>query len=137
MKILGLDLGSKTLGIALSDALGFTAQGIETFVFKDNQYDQAVNRVFEIVQKEKIKTIVLGYPKNMNGTLGERAMISEQFAEKLKAVMDVEVVLWDERMSTVMAEKVLINANVSRSKRKKIIDKMAAIVILQSYLDSK
>jgi putative holliday junction resolvase len=137
MKILGLDLGSKTLGIALSDALGFTAQGIETFFFKDNQYDQAVNRVFEIVQKEKIKTIVLGYPKNMNGTLGERAMISEQFAEKLKALMDVEVVLWDERMSTVMAEKVLINANVSRSKRKKVIDKMAAIVILQSYLDSK
>jgi putative holliday junction resolvase len=137
MKILGLDLGSKTLGIALSDALGFTAQGIETFVFKDNQYDEAVKRVLEIVQKEKIKTIVLGYPKNMNGTIGERAMISEQFKEKLKAAMDVEVVLWDERMSTVMAEKVLINANVSRSKRKKIIDKMAAVVILQGYLDSK
>lgn len=137
MKILGLDLGSKTLGIAMSDALGFTAQGIETFVFPENHYIKALKYVEEIVKKEQIKTVVLGYPKNMNGSIGERASLSESFALKLKALIEVEVVLWDERMSTIMAQKILIDANVSRAKRKKVIDKMAAVVILQNYLDSK
>jgi putative Holliday junction resolvase len=137
MKILGLDLGSKTVGVALSDALGITAQGVETFVFPENHMNKALQHVIEIVNREKIKTIVLGYPKHMNGSIGERAIKTERFAEKLKEAVAVEVVLWDERMSTIMAQKILIDANVSRSKRKKVIDKMAAVVILQSYLDSK
>lgn len=137
MKTLGLDLGSKTLGIAISDALGFTAQGVENYVFPEHQYDYAIERVKELCKKEIIKTIVLGYPKHMNGTIGDRGKISEEFAERLKKDLNVEVILWDERMSTVMAQKILISANVRRDKRKKIIDKMAAIVILQGYLDSK
>lgn len=137
MKVLGLDLGSKTLGIAISDALGLTAQGVETFKFPENDYDQALEYVRKIVEKEQIKTIVLGYPKNMDGTIGERGTISQTFAERLKSMLNVNVVLWDERMTTMIAEKLLISANVSRSKRKQVIDKMAATVILQSYLDSK
>lgn len=136
MKILGLDLGSKTLGIAISDALGFTAQGIETFKFPENHYTLALNRIKELIDKDNIKKIVLGYPKNMNGTVGERGKICENFADKIKTQFNVEVVLWDERLTTVEAERVLINANMSRDKRKKIIDKMAAVVLLQSYLNS-
>ncbi|QVK19409.1 Holliday junction resolvase RuvX [Mycoplasmatota bacterium] len=136
MKILGLDLGSKTLGIALSDALGLTAQGIETFVFTDNNYQLALDRVVEFVKKEKVERIVLGYPKNMNGTIGPRGKISEEFAQKIRDALQIKVILWDERMTTMEAEKILINANMSRQKRKKIIDKMAAVVILQSYLNS-
>lgn len=136
MKILGLDLGSKTVGIALSDALGITAQGIETYIFPDDDYEQALNKIKEIVQKEGVKKIVLGYPKNMNGTIGPRGKISEEFANNLRNRLNVEVILWDERMTTVQAQKILIDANISRQKRKKIIDKMAAVVILQSYLNS-
>lgn len=136
MKLLGLDLGSKTLGVAMSDPLGFTAQGVETFVFPENQYQLAINRVVDVVKKEKILKIILGYPKNMNGTIGQRGKVSERFAKKLHEAIDIEVVLWDERMTTMEAEKILINANISRQKRKKIIDKMAAVVILQSYLNS-
>lgn len=136
MKILGLDLGSKTLGIALSDALGLTAQGIETFVFTDNNYQLALERVQEIVRKEKVERIVLGYPKHMNGTIGVRGQISEEFARKIRELLQIEVILWDERMTTMEAEKILISANISRQKRKKVIDKMAAVVILQSYLNS-
>ncbi len=137
MKILGLDLGTKTLGIAISDSLEITAQGVETFVFKENHLELAISKVKEIVSKEKVKKIVLGYPKHMNGSIGERAKISEQFANQLKDDLKIDVILWDERMTTKQAEKILINANISRQKRKKIIDKMAAVVILQSYLNSK
>jgi len=136
MRILGLDLGSKTLGIALSDALGLTAQGIETFIFTENNYQLAIERVAEIVKKEKVTKIVLGYPKHMNGSIGLRGQISEEFAKNLKDSLQIEVVLWDERMTTLEAERILISANISRQKRKKIIDKMAAVVILQSYLNS-
>ncbi len=136
MKILGLDLGSKTLGIALSDALGLTAQGIETFVFAENNYTLPLKKIKEIVKDQPIDKIVLGYPKNMNGTIGERGKISEEFAKKLTDILHLPVILWDERMTTMEAEKILISANISRQKRKKIIDKMAAVVILQSYLNS-
>lgn len=136
MKILGLDLGTKTLGIAISDALGLTAQGIETFTFPENQFKHALNRVKDLVEQHKVERIVLGYPKNMNGTVGERGKASETFAQMLENTLKIKVVLWDERLSTLEAEKVLINADLSRQKRKKIIDKMAAVVILQSYLNS-
>ena len=122
-KILGLDLGSRTCGIAMSDALGMIAHGVETYRFEENNYKSAA--------------IVLGLPKHMNGDLGERAQISMAFKERLEKMMDVEVVLIDERLTTVMAQNQLIFADVSRKKRKKVIDKMAAVQILQGYLDGQ
>lgn len=137
MRVLGLDLGTKTVGIALSDVLGITAQGIETFKFEEEQYEDALDYVCELVNKYDVTQIVLGYPKNMDGTIGERGHVSEWFKEELEKRLDIEVVLWDERMTTMIAEKILIHADVSRKKRRKVIDKMAAVVILQSYLDSQ
>lgn len=135
-KVLGLDLGSKTCGIAMSDALGMIAHGVETFRFEENQYKIAAKHVFEIVKENGIRTIVLGFPKHMNGDIGERAQISIEFKEMLEKMMDINVVLVDERLSTVVAENQLIFANVKRKIRKKVIDKMAAVTILQGYLDS-
>ena len=136
-KILGLDLGSRTCGIAMSDALGMIAHGVETFHFQENQYKKAANRVRELVEENNIHTIVLGLPKHMNGDIGERGEISIQFKERLEKMMDVEVILVDERLTTVMAQNALIFADVSRKKRKQVIDKMAAVQILQGYLDSQ
>lgn len=135
-KILGLDLGSRTCGIAMSDALGMIAHGVETFRFQEDQYSVAAKHVKEIVEQNGIHTIVLGLPKHMNGDIGERAQISIRFKDMLEKMMDVNVVLVDERLTTVVAENQLIFANVSRKKRKKVIDKMAAVTILQGYLDS-
>lgn len=136
-KIMGLDLGSKTVGIALSDLLGMIAHGLETFRFNENDYDQALKHVLEIARKENIHTIVLGLPKHMNGDLGERAQISIKFKERLEqADAALDVVLVDERLTTKVAEQSLIFADVSRKKRKQVIDKMAAVAILQSYLDA-
>lgn len=135
-KILGLDLGSCTLGIAMSDALGMIAHGVETFRFTSQDYDSAMKRVKELVTENQIKTIVLGLPKHMNGDIGIRAEISYQFKELLESnIKDIEVVLVDERLTTKIAESQLIFADVSRKKRKKVIDKMAAVAILQGYLD--
>lgn len=137
-KVLGLDLGTRTLGIAMSDALGMIAHGVETFRFKENDFQAAYLRVKELVQENKIKTIVLGLPKHMNGDIGVQAKVSYQFKEMLEANLDgIRVVMVDERLTTKFAENQLIFADVSRKKRKKVIDKMAAITILQGYLDSK
>ena len=136
-KIIGLDLGSKTCGIAISDALGMIAHGIETYRFDNEDYDSVIVRVEELVKENSVKKIVLGLPKHMNGDIGIRAEISIMFKEKLEAsINNIEVILVDERLSTKVAENGLIFANVSRKKRKKVIDKMAAITILQGYLDS-
>lgn len=136
MRIMGLDLGTRTIGIAVSDETGFIARGVETIHRKGLTKDLA--RIAEIVEQEQVGRFVLGYPKNMNGTIGERAKASEEFAELLKQHFpSIPVVLWDERLSTVAAEKVLIEADLQRKKRKKIIDMMAAVVILQNYLDSQ
>ena len=137
MKVLGLDLGSRTLGIAISDALGIIATGVETYRFADDQYDLALNRVVEIVKEKKVNKVVLGYPKHMNGDIGEKAKLCEEFKVKVENATGLEVVLVDERWTTKLAESRLLEANVSRKKRKKVIDKMAAVVILQNYLDSK
>lgn len=135
MRIMALDLGSKTIGVAVSDATGLIARGVETIRRQGNQKDFA--RLGELIALEEVDTIVLGYPKNMNGTLGPRAVLSEAYGEKLKeSFPQVKLVLWDERLSTVAAEKVLISAELQRKKRRKIIDMMAAVVILQNYLDS-
>lgn len=137
-KILGLDLGSRTCGIAMSDILGMLAHGVETFRFKDNDYLTCAKHVKEIVEQNNIKTIVLGLPKHMNGDIGERGEISIAFKKRLEEMIDgIEVILIDERLTTKVAESQLIFADVSRKKRKKVIDKMAAVEILQGYLDRR
>ncbi|KLV21990.1 Holliday junction resolvase RuvX [Bacillus altitudinis] len=136
MRILGLDLGTKTLGVAISDEMGWTAQGIETIKIDEASGDFGLSRLSEIVTQYGTDKIVLGFPKNMNGTVGPRGEASQSFAKVLENTYNVPVVLWDERLSTMAAEKMLISADVSRQKRKKVIDKMAAVMILQGYLDS-
>ena len=126
MRIMSLDVGSRTIGIACSDALLMTAQGIETI--RRTSLEKDFNRLQELIAEYEVHELVVGMPKNMNGTKGERA-------EKTKEVIDLPVSYWDERLSTVMAERQLIAADVSRKKRKSVIDKMAAVVILQGYLD--
>lgn len=134
---MGLDLGSKTLGIAVSDALGMIAHGVETFRFQENQDSLSIVRVKELCQQNGIKKIVLGLPKHMNGDVGIRGEVSLRYKEKLeKNIEGIEVILADERLTTKVAENALIFADVSRKKRKQVIDKMAAVTILQSYLDS-
>lgn len=133
MRIMALDVGSRTIGIACSDALLMTAQGIETI--RRTSLENDFNRLRELISEYEVHELVVGMPKNMNGTKGDRAEKTEEFVEKMKAVIDMPVTFWDERLSTVMAERQLIAADVSRKKRKGIIDKMAAVVILQGYLD--
>ncbi|WP_294579630.1 Holliday junction resolvase RuvX [uncultured Thomasclavelia sp.] len=137
-RILGLDLGSKTCGIAMSDLLGMIAHGVETYRFEEDDYQAACKYVAKIITENEIETVVLGLPKHMNGDLGIRAQISIKFKEMLEQeVPGINVVLVDERLTTKAAENQLIFADVSRKKRKKVIDKMAAVAILQGYLDSK
>ena len=133
MRIMSLDVGSRTIGIACSDALLMTAQGIETI--RRTSFEKDFNRLQELITEYEVHELVVGMPKNMNGTKGERAEKTEEFVEKMKEVIDLPVSYWDERLSTVMAERQLIAADVSRKKRKSVIDKMAAVVILQGYLD--
>ena len=137
MRILGLDLGSRTIGIAISDSLGIIATGVETYRFEDERYDLALNRVVELVKEKKVEKVVLGYPKHMNGDIGDRAKLCEEFKVKIEDATNLEVILVDERWTTKLAESRLLEADISRKKRKKVIDKMAAVVILQNYLDSK
>ena len=135
-KVLGLDLGSRTCGIAMSDILGMIAHGVETFRFKPDDYFTCAKHVKEIVEKNDIETIVLGLPKHMNGDIGERGQISIEFKKQLEEMIEgINVVLIDERLTTVVAENQLLFADVSRKKRKQVIDKMAAVAILQGYLD--
>ena len=130
---MALDVGSRTIGIACSDTLLMTAQGIETI--RRTSLENDFNRLRELISEYEVHELVVGMPKNMNGTKGDRAEKTEEFVEKMKAVIDLPVTFWDERLSTVMAERQLIAADVSRKKRKGVIDKMAAVVILQGYLD--
>lgn len=136
MRILGLDLGSKTLGVSVSDALGMIARSVTTIRFDSDDYESGFLQVQKYINEFQIKTVVLGLPKHMNGDVGIRGEISIEF-KKMLETLDVEVVLWDERLTTVAAQKILIAADVSRKKRKQIIDQMAAVQILQSYLDFK
>lgn len=131
MRIMGLDFGERTIGVAVSDALLLTAQGIKTI----RRSKKELEELRGIIQEYEVEEIVLGYPKNMNGTLGPRAQMTEEFASVLKAEFGLEITLWDERLSTVGAQRSLLEADVSRAKRKQVIDKMAAVFILQGYLD--
>ncbi|MCR6110297.1 Holliday junction resolvase RuvX [Bacillus sp. A301a_S52] len=135
MKILGLDVGTKTIGVAVSDELGWTAQGVETIKREENDLDGAFKRLEELIVDHQIAKIVVGLPKNMNGTIGPSGEACQEFAKELSQRTDLTVEMWDERLSTVAAERMLVSADVSRKKRKKVIDKMAAVMILQGYLD--
>ncbi|NLK52632.1 MAG: Holliday junction resolvase RuvX [Syntrophomonadaceae bacterium] len=133
MRILGLDVGSQTIGIAVSDPLGWTAQGLKTWRRSDLRED--FEEMKRLVQQYAVERLVVGLPRNMNGSLGPAAVEVQKFAEQLSQELGLEVVLWDERLSTVASERILLEGNVSRRKRKKVIDKMAAVLILQGYLD--
>ncbi|MCC3356617.1 Holliday junction resolvase RuvX [Bacillus sp. REN16] len=137
MRILGLDVGSKTVGVAVSDEMGWTAQGIETIKINEERGQFGLERLGEIIKEYGVESVVIGLPKNMNGTIGPRGEASQHFADMVTEKFGLPIVLWDERLSTVAAERVLISADVSRKKRKQVIDKMAAVMILQGYLDSK
>lgn len=136
-RIMGLDLGSRTLGIAVSDPLGMIARTVETFRFADDDYDAACARAVQLAKELGAVKFVLGLPKHMNGDVGIRGQISLDFKAKLEAVCGLPVILQDERLTTAAAERILISADVSRKKRKAVIDQMAAVQILQSYLDQK
>lgn len=135
-KVLGLDLGARTIGMAISDNLELIASAVETYRFKEEDYESALNRVVEVVNERKVSKIVLGYPKHMNGDVGDKAILCENFRDKLIEKLNLEVILIDERWTTKLAQNRLLEFDLSRNKRKKIIDKMAAVVILQNYLDS-
>ena len=137
MRVMGLDYGSKTVGVAISDALLVTAQGIETIERKEeNKLRRTLARIEELVKEYEVDRIVLGFPKNMNNTLGERAQKTLEFQAMLERRTRLPVTLWDERLTTVEAERTLIESGVRREERKKFVDKIAAVFILQGYLDS-
>lgn len=133
MRIMGLDYGERTIGVALSDTLFWTAQGLKTI----HRSPKDMEELGKIIREYEVGEIVLGYPKNMNGTIGPRAELTQQFAESLKTEFALPVILWDERLTTVAAQRSLIEADLSRAKRKKVVDKMAAVMILQGYLDHR
>lgn len=137
MRIMGLDVGTKTVGVAISDALGWTAQGIETIKINEELEHFGIERIKELVKEYDVTEFVVGYPKNMNNTVGPRGEASERYKKLLEETFHLPVKLWDERLTTMAAERMLIDADVSRKKRKAVIDKMAAVMILQGYLDSK
>ena len=136
MRILGLDYGSKTVGVAVSDRLGFTAQGVEIIRRKsENKMRQTLARIEELIAQYQVEKIVLGLPKNMNNTLGDRAEKSLELKETLERRTGLPVVMWDERLTTVSANRVLMEAGVRRENRKEHVDEIAAVFILQGYLD--
>ena len=137
MRIMGLDLGSKTCGVAVSDGLGLTAQGLEVIRRKEeNKLRQTLARISELVDEYNVEKIVLGYPQNMDSSVSKRCELSEEFAEKLTKRTGKEVILWDERLTTVSAHEVMIEAGLKREEREKIVDKVAAVFILEDYMNS-
>ena len=138
MKLMGLDYGTKTVGVAVSDGLMLTAQPVETITRKSsNKLRKTLARIEALVQEHGIEKIVLGYPKNMNNTLGVRVEETLEFKEMLERRMGLPVVLWDERLTTMESERILMAGGVRRENRKDIIDQLAASIILQSYMDSE
>jgi putative Holliday junction resolvase len=137
MRVLGLDVGSKTVGIALSDELGWTAQGLKTLKINEEKQEFGFEEIGQLINEYQVEKVVIGLPKNMNGTIGPRGEASQKYAAEVEGRFAVPTVLWDERLTTMAAERVLLEADVSRKKRKKVIDKMAAVMILQGFLDSQ
>jgi len=134
MRILGLDVGERTIGVAISDPLGYTAQGITTIRRKNLAIDIA--EIKKICDEYSVETILMGLPKNMNGTIGPSGEKVIELSKVVEEELGIPVKLWDERLTTVAAHKAMLEADLSRAKRKKIVDKIAAIYILQGYLDS-
>lgn len=134
MRILGLDVGDRTIGVAVSDPLGFTAQGITTINRKNREYD--INELIKICKEYSVEMIICGLPKNMNGTLGDQSQKVLDFCKLLEENISIPIKMWDERLTTAAANRAMLEANLSRAKRKKIVDKIAATYILQGYLDS-
>lgn len=138
MRVLGLDFGSKTVGVAISDPLFITAQGVEIIRRKDeNKLRQTLARIEELIKEYEVGTIVLGLPKNMNNTLGDRVEKTMAFREALERRTGLTVIMWDERLTTVAADRAMMEAGIRRENRKDYVDMIAAEFILQGYLDSK
>ncbi|TYP73801.1 Holliday junction resolvase RuvX [Paenibacillus methanolicus] len=135
MRVMGIDYGDRNIGIAISDAFGWTAQPVK--VVQKRRDDGELDEIAALTKENEVSEIVVGLPKNMNGTVGPRGEICIAFAQTLQQKLNLPVHLWDERLTTVAAERTLIEADVSRKKRKLVVDKMAATLILQNYLDSK
>lgn len=133
LRILGLDVGQKTIGVAISDPLGFTAQGLTTI--RRTKKEQDIQEIKKFCDEYDVKVIVIGLPKNMNGTIGPSGEITMSFGKLIEEELKVEIKFWDERLTTVAAHKAMLEADLSRSKRKKIVDKVASTYILQGYLD--
>jgi putative Holliday junction resolvase len=134
MKILGLDIGEKRIGIAISDELGYTAQGIK--VLTRSGLDDDLEVIKELIKEAKASEVVVGLPKNMDGSLGESAQKVLSFTKRMEEFVSIPVILWDERWTTAEATRLLVDADISRAKRRKVVDKLAAVLILQGYLDS-
>lgn len=137
MRYLGIDLGSKTVGLAMSDPTRTIASTFKTIFFKNEDYKSTIDEIKNIVEEYEIKKIILGLPKNMNNTLGERAIITTEYKKMLEESVDIEVILFDERLTSVISNQVLIEADLSRKKRKKKVDSVAAQIILQDYLNKE
>lgn len=135
MRIMGLDVGDRKIGVAISDELNITAQGLEVIERYDDEH--VIKRFSELIEKYEVDKIIIGLPKNMNGTLGPQSEKVKALGNEIEERLNIKIEYWDERLSTIAAEKTLIKADMSRKKRKKIIDKVAAIIILQNYLDYK
>jgi len=133
---MGLDLGEKNIGVALSDPMGWTAQGCKVIKSR-GRVEEDLLAVSDLVKEMNVTTLVVGYPRNMNGTVGPMGEKAIKYTERLKKMLNIPVVLWDERLTTRAAERMLIEGDVSRKKRRKVIDKVAAAIILQNYLDSQ
>ena len=138
MRIMGLDFGSKTVGVAVSDPLGITAQGVEIVRRKSpNKLRQTLARIEVLIREYDVEELVLGYPKNMNGTEGERCEKTKEFKEMLEKRTGLSVALWDERLTTVAADRAMMEAGLGRQERKEYVDEIAAVFILQGYLAAK
>jgi len=134
MRILGLDVGDKTIGVSISDPLGYTAQGVKTIIRKNKKVD--IEELNSLCSEYNVDTIVVGFPKNMNGTIGPQGEKVLKFCELIKETIELPIKMWDERLTTVAANRAMLEADLSRAKRKKIVDKIASTYILQGYLDS-
>lgn len=137
MRYMGLDLGEKTIGVSVSDELGWTAQGLEVIRRNLDSPAEDLARLEQLIKQHNISCIVIGFPKNMDGSIGPRGEEVLCFARQLEELTGLEIKLWDERLTTVLAERVLISADVRRRKRKQVVDKLAAVLILQSFLDAQ
>lgn len=135
MRVIGLDLGNRTVGVALSDYLGIIANPVGTFRFEDQDLDSALAQVVAVIKENQVEKIVLGLPKNMNGTIGPQAEYCLKFKEMLEEATELEVIMIDERLTSRQADVIMLKADMSRQKRKKNVDKLAATIILQTYLD--